>query len=94
VIPARLPVRAAPSNRVAVGMIGGGRQSRLVNIPQMPAMPDVQIVAVCDVDARRLKSGRRQAEEHYARLSGKSSWRGCTACRDFRELVADRSSPR
>lgn len=91
VIPARLLGRQAPSNRITVGMIGVGRQSRVVNIPQMLAMPDVQIVAVCDVDAWRLDNARRQVEEHYARLAGASSYKGCAAWRDFRELLADRS---
>jgi hypothetical protein len=33
----------------------------------MPAMPDVEMAAVCDVDAWRLEKARRQVEEHEAR---------------------------
>lgn len=79
-----------PSQRVAVGMIGMGRQARLINLKQFLAMPDVQVVAVCDVDRWRLEEARKAVEAHYGRSSPSGSYRGCAAVVDFRELLARR----
>ena len=56
-----------PSQRITVGMIGVGRQARFFNVQQFLEMPDVQILAVCDVDSWRLANGKQQVEEAYAK---------------------------
>jgi len=82
--------RPAPSQRVAVGMIGMGRQATLVNLRQFLAMPDVQVVAICDVDRWRLDRARGRIEEHYGRQAASGVFRGCTATIEFRDLLARR----
>lgn len=79
-----------PSQRVAVGMIGMGRQARLVNLKQFLAMPDVQVVAVCDVDRWRLEQARQAVHAHYGDQRPSGRFRGCTAVVDFHELLARR----
>jgi predicted dehydrogenase len=74
----------APANRVTVGMIGVGRQCVQVNLKQFLAMPDVQVVAVCDVDSWRLERAREQVERAYGKT-------GCKTYRDYKELLADKS---
>jgi myo-inositol 2-dehydrogenase/D-chiro-inositol 1-dehydrogenase len=74
--------RFAPSNRVTVGMVGVGRQCVQVNLKQFLSMPDVQVVAVCDVDAWRLENAKNQVD---------AVSKGCKTFRDFRELLADKS---
>lgn len=71
-------------------MIGMGRQARLVNLKQFLAMPDVQVVAVCDVDRWRLDQAQRAVEAHYGRNTPSGTFRGCVAVVDFRELLARR----
>ncbi len=95
--PALIPISAwgslavpPPSQRVAVGMIGVGRQTRFVNLKQFLAMPDVQVVAVCDVDRWRLDQARTAVEAHYGSKSPAGTYRGCGAVVDFRELLARR----
>jgi predicted dehydrogenase len=77
----------APSNRINVGMIGLGRQAYLVNLKQFLKMRDVQLVALCDVDAWRLENAKRAIEENYAKRST-GSFQGCRTCVDFQELLA------
>jgi myo-inositol 2-dehydrogenase / D-chiro-inositol 1-dehydrogenase len=89
-VPARLFGRNAPGNRISVGLIGVGRQTRIVNIPQFLSMPDVQIVAVCDVDSWRLENARKQVDEGYAKAN-QSSYKGCVVYRDYREMLANKS---
>jgi predicted dehydrogenase len=66
----------APGNRITMGFIGTGGRGRF-NMAAFMAEPDVQILAVCDVDARHRKKARDTAN-----LSSKSS------CSDFRDLLA------
>ncbi len=65
-----------------------GRQAYLVNIKQFLRMPEVQIVAVCDVDSWRLENARAAVEEHYAGSAPSGTYRGCDTYVDFRELLA------
>lgn len=78
----------APSNRIAVGFIGTGRQCCHANIPGFLQETDAQAVAVCDVDSWRMTTAQRQIEEFYARQRRSGSFRGCSAWRDWRELLA------
>jgi len=80
--------RPAASQRVAVGMIGVGRQAFLISMKQFLKMPDVQIVALCDVDSWRLEGARKAVEEQYARQSPGGSYRGCATHAAFKALLA------
>lgn len=93
--PAIIPARAlgaaekAPANsRINVAFIGVGRQAYFANLPPFLARPDTQVVAVCEVDAWRLEQAVERVKAHYAKETGNDSWRGCTAHRDFREVLA------
>jgi myo-inositol 2-dehydrogenase / D-chiro-inositol 1-dehydrogenase len=80
--------KPAPSERVAVGMIGMGRQAQKVNMQQFLKMKDVQIVAVCDVDSWRLSRAKEAIEAAYAKQAAKGSCYSCAACVEYRDLLA------
>ncbi len=69
-----------PSDRIVMGVIGQGGMG-LHNLGEFVKEPDVQVVAVCDVDESHLNQGVAKAHEHY----GNSD---CRAFGDFRELLA------
>ena len=69
----------APSERVTLGVIGMGPRCRYV-LPQMLEQPDVQCVAVADVQASRRDAAKEFVDKHY----GNSD---CVLYRDFRELL-------
>ncbi len=71
----------APSNRLTMGCIGVGRQGS-GNMREFLGMPGVQVVAVCDVDAKRCGHARDTVDRAY------DSTGGCATYGDFRELVA------
>lgn len=89
-LPSRLFGASSPSNRIVVGVIGVGRQTSLVNLRQLLAMPDVHVSAICDVDSWRLDNGKRQVEAGYAQQSRSGSYTGCKTFLDFEELLADK----
>ena len=72
-----------PSRRVTIGLIGVGRQATYVNLKQFLTMPDVRVVALCDVDSWRLENARQQTE--------KGGHTGVKTFKDYRELLADKS---
>ena len=52
--------------------------------------PQVQIVAVCDVDTNRREHARQKVDKFYGDNRPDGEYRGCQAYNDFRELL-DRS---
>ncbi len=71
---------AAPSERVTLGVIGMGPRCRYV-LPQMINQPDVQCIAMADVQLERRLAAKEFVDKHY----GNSD---CVLYRDFRELLA------
>jgi myo-inositol 2-dehydrogenase/D-chiro-inositol 1-dehydrogenase len=88
IIPSAVFGANAPSNRITVGMIGMGRQAFQSNLKSFLNAPDTQVVAVCDVDAWRLDNACKAVEEHYAESRRAGTFKGCSAYKDFRELLA------
>jgi predicted dehydrogenase len=83
--------KASPSNRINVGVIGIGRQTVHVNLLQFFSMPDVQVTALCDVDAWRRANAKKQVEDAYAQQSASGTFKGCVTYKDYRELLANPS---
>lgn len=71
--------KVAPSERIVMGCIGTGGKGRN-NLGRFMKMNNVQVVAVCDVDAKHRQMAQQMVQKH----SGKED---CAAYNDFRELV-------
>jgi predicted dehydrogenase len=76
-----------PSERVSVGFIGIGMMGR-AHLRRMVSNPEVQILAVCDVDQWRVKDAQAQVETAYAAETKRGTYKGCAVYSDFRELLA------
>jgi len=86
ILPSRIwASETPPSDRLGVGFIGMGIQSR--GLLNSFLHEDVQVLAVCDVDTTRREAARKKVDEHYAALPA-SGRPGCAAYDDFRELLA------
>jgi len=79
--------RPAPSNRIAMGFVGVGAQGT-GDMGEFMGFPEVQNVAVCDVDRRRRERAQQLAEQRYAQQKAGGAYKGCAAYVDFRELCA------
>ena len=77
--------RPRPNGQIHVAQIGCGRMGR-VDMGAVLALPLARVVAVCDLDSRRLDAGRTLAEDFY-RKRGESGV-AVRAFRDHRELLA------
>jgi myo-inositol 2-dehydrogenase/D-chiro-inositol 1-dehydrogenase len=58
VLPSRLWGATAPSNRIRVGQIGCGRIAQVHDLPGVLNSKLADVIAVCDVDAKRAAEGR------------------------------------
>jgi predicted dehydrogenase len=72
----------APSDRITLACIGVGNMGTS-NMDSFLEKPEAQIVAICDVDAKRRK-------EAIATVETKSGKKGCAEYDDFRELLERR----
>jgi len=78
--------RPAPSERIHIGGIGiGGNGSG--HLSRHLSSAETQVVAVCDVDKTHRLEAQQKANEKYADLMEKGSYKGCDAYDDFRELL-------
>ena len=80
--------QAAAGERITVGMIGVGRQAYLKNMKQFLGMGDVQVLAICDVDAWRLENAKHAIESHYGKSQRSGTYKGCDTYVDFRDVLA------
>ncbi len=78
---------AAPSERIRLGFIGIGIQSR-GHLKRFVGTSDTQVIAVCDVVTERREDSKRIVEEGYAKQKDMASYKGCAGYVDFRELLA------
>ena len=90
IVPASVIGKTAPSDRINVGAVGTGRISRIHDMPGVWKHDSAQIVAVCDVDSRRLADAQRLVNEHYGAKAGQS-YEGVSAYADYRDLLADKN---
>jgi len=86
IVPSSVFGALAPSNRIQVGAIGVGRISREHDLPGILQHAVARVVAVCDLDAKRLAEGQQLVEAHY-RKKGETS-PGVLSFHDYRELLA------
>ncbi|UCG58618.1 MAG: Gfo/Idh/MocA family oxidoreductase, partial [Phycisphaerales bacterium] len=90
-VPALVPSSAfganAPSNRIVVGFVGVGRMG-LGDLREVLGFKQAQVVAVCDVDSKRVEYAKELVENHYAKGAAADSYGGCAGHGDYRDLVA------
>ncbi len=94
--------RTPPSERINVAVIGTGCHGTRHVKSLLANQPDIQLVAVCDVNAQSsdyhdfdykdgiagLDPARQIVESHYADQKRSGKYKGCAAYRDFREMLA------
>jgi myo-inositol 2-dehydrogenase / D-chiro-inositol 1-dehydrogenase len=88
ILPSRVGGAIAPSERISVAMIGMGRQAMYANLPSFLQSKDTQVVAVCDVDAWRMKGAEAKINAYYAKKKASGTYKGCRTYGDFREILA------
>ncbi len=86
IVPATVFGQTAPSNRIHMGLIGMGLMMG-GHLRGMCGRPDVQVLAVCDVDRGRRDKARESVESAYAQARASGTYKGCDAVNEFERVV-------
>ncbi|MFD2933538.1 Gfo/Idh/MocA family protein [Spirosoma flavum] len=78
----------APSDQIAVGFIGLGKQS--VGLRGQFLKNDARITAVCDVDQSKVATFADAVNTYYADKATKASYSGCLRYDDYRTLLSNK----
>ena len=89
IVPSSVFGQKAPSNRINVGAIGVGRISRGHDLPGIWQFDQARIMAVCDLDAKRVEEGKTLVNGYYSKKTGKP-YDGVTGYHDYHELLANK----
>jgi predicted dehydrogenase len=89
IVPASVLGAASPSNRINIGAIGTGRISRGHDLPGLWKHDSARIMAVCDLDSRRVAEAKTLINGQYAKVTGKP-YDGVTGYADYRELLGNK----
>jgi predicted dehydrogenase len=89
IVPASVFGQTAPSNRISVGAIGVGRISRGHDLPGIWQFDQARIMAVCDLDAKRVDQAKTLINGVYSKKTGKP-YDGVTGYHNYHELLANK----
>ena len=89
IVPASVFGKNAPSNQLNIAAIGVGRISRDHDMAETLKYDHARIMAVCDVDSKRLESGKKYVNDFYSKKNGKP-YDGVTMYADHRELLMNK----
>src|SRR5690606_12646196 len=90
IVPASVLGKDAPSNKINIGQIGFGRIAKGHDLPDTMRNDIARIVAVSDVDSKRLEMGKTWIEEQYAKKTGKSNYIDVKMYDDYHDLLANK----
>lgn len=89
IVPAAVLGKNAPSNRINVAAIGNGRISRSHDMPNVLKYDSARIMAVSDLDSKRLSDAKKLVNDYYAKKTGKS-YDGVKTYDDYREALQNK----
>jgi predicted dehydrogenase len=89
IVPASVFGADAPSNRINIGAIGNGRISRGHDLPGLWKHDAARIMAVCDLDSRRMEDAKTLVNGYYTKKTGKP-YDGVTGYTSYHDLLASK----
>src|SRR5260370_1731537 len=89
IVPASVFGVNAPSNRINVGAIGTGRISRGHDLPGIWRHEVARIIAVCDLDSKRVQDAVTLVNGFYTQKTGKP-FSGVTPYGQYLQLLANK----
>jgi len=89
IVPASVFGKNAPSNKINIGQIGCGRIAREHDLPGTWQHEVARIVAVSDVDSKRMADGKKLIEGYYTKKMG-SPYLDVKQYADYREMLLNK----
>ena len=91
IIPARVLGAEAPSKRIQIAHIGCGRIAREMDMPGILKHDSARMVAVCDLDSKRVGLAKQYIEQYYARKFKQEHYLEVKTYADYRAMLRDPS---
>ncbi|WP_111669686.1 Gfo/Idh/MocA family protein [Algoriphagus litoralis] len=89
IVPASVFGKNAPSNKINIGQIGCGRIAREHDLPGIWRHDVARIVAVGDVDSKRMADGKKLVEDYYTKKLGEK-YMDVKQYGDYREMLLNK----
>ncbi|MGD0262486.1 MAG: Gfo/Idh/MocA family oxidoreductase [Verrucomicrobiota bacterium] len=89
IVPASVLGKDAPGNKIQIGQIGCGRIGHTMDMPGFLKQDRARIVAVCDLDSKRLQHAKTFVEGAYAKKANSDKAVAVKTYGDYRELLKD-----
>jgi hypothetical protein len=89
VIPSSVLGADAPSGKIQIGQIGCGRIAHDMDMPGILRHDRTRMVALCDLDSKRLQHAKDYVEGAYARRKGSARAVAVKAFGDYRDLLTE-----
>lgn len=89
VIPFSVLGKNAPSNKINIGMIGCGRIAREHNLPEILECDTARVIAVCDVDSKRMKDSKEQVKKYYNKKTGGTNFIEVKTYGDYQDMLVN-----
>jgi len=89
IVPASVFGKYAPSNRINIGAIGTGRISRIHDMPGVWKYDQARIIAVCDLDSKRVEAAKTLINDTYSKKTGQP-YDGVKGYSDHQELLLNK----
>ena len=90
IVPSSVFGKNAPGNRINVGQIGCGRIAREHDMPGVWQYDQARIVAVSDVDSKRMREGKELVEKYYNGKTGSNNAVNVKMYADYKEMLLDK----
>jgi myo-inositol 2-dehydrogenase/D-chiro-inositol 1-dehydrogenase len=90
IVPSTVFGKSAPSNKIQIGQIGFGRIASSHDLPDTLRHDVSRVMAVCDLDSKRLADGKKFIDEFYANKSGKKKYMDTLIYDDYKELLQNK----
>ncbi|SHE46261.1 Predicted dehydrogenase [Fodinibius roseus] len=87
ILPSSVLGKNTPNDKINIGQIGCGRIARGHDIPETLNHDVARIIAVCDVDKKRMKDGKNLVEQFYAEKKGSKNYMDVEMYEDYRKLL-------
>jgi myo-inositol 2-dehydrogenase/D-chiro-inositol 1-dehydrogenase len=87
IVPSTVLGRNAPSNKIQIGQIGCGRIARGHDLPGTMQYDIARVIAVSDVDSKRMKEGKWLIEEFYRNGNSRQGGPEVRMFGDYREML-------
>ena len=90
IVPANVIGKNAPSNKINIGQIGCGRIARSHDLIDTMAYDVANVMAVCDLDSKRIKDAKELVDKFYQEKKGEINYKGTKVYGDYREMLIDK----